>query len=95
MSAERRVRLGGRRPDREPGNYGIIDVPSRRLVIVDADAIPAELLNELAGVGVVVSVAGELADVSTELVDVRPIACADDEMIVDGLVVRIVVEVLS
>lgn len=96
MSGGHRVRLGGRRrPDREPGNYGIIDIPSRRLLVIDAEAIRADILDELADVGVVIAVAGELADISTELVDVRPIASIDDEMIVDGLAERIVIEVLS
>ncbi len=59
--------------------YGLIDVPSRKLVIIDADMIDAEIWERLAGVAIVANVAGPIARVTAE-VFVSNDAAADERL---------------
>lgn len=72
--------------------YGLIDVPSRKLVIVDADMIDAETWERLAGVAIVANVAGPIARVTAEVVD-GDTELADDS-IVDGDCTTLTIDVL-
>lgn len=65
--------------------YGLIDVPSRRLVIVDADMIDAETWERLAGVAIVANVAGPIARVTGEML--VSIDAAIDERLDPGAIV--------
>jgi len=74
--------------------YGLIDVPSRKLLIVDAEAIDAETLERLAGVGVVALVAGPIARVAAEVVVDGDDTVLADDSIVHGDCTTLTIDVL-